>query len=215
MKTEDRDAFRLLFNINGKEEHLRFLRIPFGADASPFILGATLLYHYDQQPEIYRETAEELKQNTYVDNLMKTASNVEELGIFKLEATHILRQGKFPVQYWESSVTELESQNMPNPSKILGHIWDKIDDTLEIKISKTSEDKPVTKREILTNLGSVYDPLGIISPTMVEGKHIYREACDENQEWNKEVSSKLGKDWLKWNRQFRDVKVPRSLLKET
>ena len=64
LKTEDRDAFRLLFNINGKEEYLHFSRIPFGAEASPFILGATLLYHYDQQPEIYRETVEELKRST-------------------------------------------------------------------------------------------------------------------------------------------------------
>eukprot|EP00795_Rhopilema_esculentum_P006309 gene6309-biopygen7934 len=29
---EDRDAFRFLFNINGKEEHLRFARVPFGAE---------------------------------------------------------------------------------------------------------------------------------------------------------------------------------------
>ena len=77
-----------------------------------------------------------------------------------------------------------------------------------------SEDQPVTKRGILSHLGSVYDPLGIISPTLVEGKRIYREACDENQEWNKEVSSALTKDWLKWTRQLRNIKVPRSLIKD-
>ena len=42
IKGEDRDVFRFLFNINGKEEHFRFTRVPFGAEASPFILGATL-----------------------------------------------------------------------------------------------------------------------------------------------------------------------------
>ena len=30
IKEEDRDAFRFLFNINGKEQHLRFARVPFG-----------------------------------------------------------------------------------------------------------------------------------------------------------------------------------------
>lgn len=39
IKEEDRDAFCFLFNINGKEEHLRFTRVPFGAEASPFMLG--------------------------------------------------------------------------------------------------------------------------------------------------------------------------------
>ena len=41
LSEEDRDAFRFLFNINGREEQFRFARIPFGAEASPFMLGAT------------------------------------------------------------------------------------------------------------------------------------------------------------------------------
>ena len=47
LSEEDRDAFRFLFNINGREEQFRFARIPFGAEASPFMLGATLEHHYD------------------------------------------------------------------------------------------------------------------------------------------------------------------------
>ena len=70
---------------------------------------------------------------------------------------------------------------MPNPGKILGHLWDKREDTLELQIKKVSEDKPVTKRTILSQLGSRYNPLGLNSPTMVEGKQIYGEACDENK----------------------------------
>ena len=38
IKDEDRDAFRFLFNINGEEEQLCFARVPFGAEASPFML---------------------------------------------------------------------------------------------------------------------------------------------------------------------------------
>ena len=72
---------------------------------------------------------------------------------------------------------------MPNPGKILGHSWDKREDvyTLELQIKNVSEDKPVTKRTIFSQLGSIYDPLGLISHTMVQGKQIYREACDENK----------------------------------
>ena len=45
IKSEDRDAFRFLFTLGGKEEHLRFLRVPFGTEASAFMLGATLVTH--------------------------------------------------------------------------------------------------------------------------------------------------------------------------
>ena len=66
----------------------------------------------------------------------------------------------------------------------------------------------------MSHLGSIYDPLGIISSTLVEAKRIYREACDETQEWNKEVSPAITKDWLKWTRQLRNINVPRSLIKD-
>ena len=49
VRGEDRDAFRFLYNINGKEQHLRFTRVPFGGESRPFLLGATLSYHYEQQ----------------------------------------------------------------------------------------------------------------------------------------------------------------------
>ena len=100
---------------------------------------------------------------------------------------------------------------MPNPSKILGHVWNKDDDTLELLAKPFPQEHPVTKRTILSYLGTVYDPLGIISPTMAEGKHIYREACDEKKGWNAEVSLRLKNQWLRWTKQLKDVRVPRSI----
>ena len=158
VREEDRDAFRFLFNLNGKEEHLRFTRVPFGAEASPFLLGATLQHHYDQQPAELAATVESLRENTYVDNLMKTGSDVKELQVFKQEATGVLEEARFPVHKWESDVRTLESGDVPNPSKILGHTWNKDEDTLEVSVPETVSE-PVTKRTILSKLGSIYDPL--------------------------------------------------------
>ena len=63
IKNEDRDAFRFLFNVNGKEEHLRFTRVPFGAEASPFMLGATLQCHFNEQPPELQGTVQTLKEH--------------------------------------------------------------------------------------------------------------------------------------------------------
>ncbi|CAB3987087.1 Hypothetical predicted protein [Paramuricea clavata] len=136
LKPEDRDAFRFVFElIDGTEEQFRFTRIPFGAEASPFLLGATLQHHYDNQPqENHTDTLLTLTENTYVDNLMKTGDSVEELKEFKHEATTIMEEGKFPVHKWESNVHSLESADMPDPGKILGLTWHKQDDVLEIQV---------------------------------------------------------------------------------
>ena len=211
IKEEDRDAFRFLFNINGKEEHLRLTRVPFGAEASPFMLEATLQHHFYEQPSELEDTVQALKENTYVDNLMKTGSGVEELKEFKQEATEILKGARFPVHKRESNIPELDSED--NPSKLLGVAWDKREDALEIQAQIQGERTPM-KRSILSQLSSICDPLGIISPTMVEGKRIYREPCDEKIGWNTEVSSVNLRDWLKWSSQLRNIKVPRSVARD-
>ena len=116
-------------------------------------------------------------------------------------------------QCTSGSPQELDEE--PDPSKILGLMWDKREDTLEIQL-KMNENSSVTKRSILSQLSAIYDLLGVISPTIVEGKRIYRAGCDEKTCWNSEVSSATRRDWLikNWSNQLRNVKVPRSIVKE-
>jgi len=185
--------------------------VPFGVEASPFLLGATLQHHFEQQGPEFEETVRALKENTYVDNLMQTGGDLGKLVRFKEEATVILESAKFPVHKCESNVKSLESESMPNPSKIFGHTWHKDEDTLELSAKPFPLEQPVTKRTTLSYLGTVYDPLGIVSPTLAEGKHIYREACDEKKGWKAEVSTHLKDQWLKWTKQLRDVRVPRGI----
>ena len=64
IKQENREASYFLFKVNEQEEQFRFTRVPFGAEVSPFILGATLQHHYDQQREHVGETVQTLRDNT-------------------------------------------------------------------------------------------------------------------------------------------------------
>ena len=180
-------------------------------EASPFVLGATLQNHLQQQGTAFEDTVRALKENTYVDNLMQMGGDQEQLVKFKRESTEIVENAKFPVHKWESNVGSLESENMPNPSKILGHTWNKEEDTLEFPANPFAEDQPVTKWTILSYLGAIYDPLGIVSPTMAQWTHIYRQACDEKKGWNAEVSSQLRDEWFKWTKQLKTVEIPRTM----
>ena len=63
--------------------------------------------------------------------------------------------------------------------------------------TEVKELETVTKTLMLKTLAGIYDPLGIISPMLVEGKHLYRQAINERKGWDKQVSEKLGKKWNK------------------
>ena len=60
-----------------------------------------------------------------MDNLLHGGDDVASLAKFKEEASDILESDKFPVHKWESNVEWLESNDMENPTKLLGHVWDK------------------------------------------------------------------------------------------
>ena len=100
---------------------------------------------------------------------MNSGDTVEEFEKFKQEASDILEDAKFPIHKWESDLLELESEDAVNLSKILGHPWEKTQDTVEVNVKPLEYEQPVTKRKMLSRLGGIYDPLGFISPTVVEG----------------------------------------------
>ena len=57
--------------------------------------------------------------------------------------------------------------------RALGIIWDPQEDILQIKT--ISKDSKLTKRGLLSFISSIYDPIGIISPLMLEPKLIIQE----------------------------------------
>lgn len=87
----------LQIGVKGAEEHLRFTRVPFGVEASPFLLGATLQHHLEQQGPEYEGTVRVLKENAYVDDLMQTGGNHKEPVRFEEGSTIILESANFPV----------------------------------------------------------------------------------------------------------------------
>ena len=80
-------------------------------------------------------------------------------------------------------------------------------------ISPTYQEKAITKRNILSYVASIYDPLAFISPSHVIGKVIYRKLCDEKVPWDAEVAVGLKREIEKWVRDINNLKTesPRSI----
>ena len=69
-----------------------------------------------------------------------------------------------------------------------------------------------TKRGILTNLAKVYEPFGIVSPAMLEGKLLYRESCVQKNAWDAPLPQEIADQWRKWEKGLPEaVSVKRSI----
>ena len=83
--------------------------------------------------------------------------------------------------------------------------------TLSVLFPK-EECKKTTKREILSKLAKIYDPLGLASPITLQGKLIYREICDVKLPWDATLEGSLRRRWSSWEESIPScMTVPRPI----
>ncbi|XP_020561773.1 uncharacterized protein LOC110015633 [Oryzias latipes] len=101
----------------------------------------------------------------------------------------------------------------------LGLLWVTTTDTFTFKASE--DRKPFTRRGVLSTVNSVFDPLGMLAPVTIEGKHLLREFCADKFEWDAPLPEEKRKRWELWKDSLHDFKrlhiprpyVPKSLSK--
>jgi hypothetical protein len=64
----------------------------------------------------------------------------------------------------------------------------------------TIKDKPLTRRGILSTIGSIYDPLGIAAPVLLPGKMILQDLCQEKADWDDEIPDTYRHRWEEWKK---------------
>ena len=197
IRETERDALRFhwIADKSAKQvETLRFTRVVFGLAPSPFLLNGVIQQHLENLLSTYPDAVNEIRKSLYVDDLLSGGPTIEKAKKLKGEATEIFADAKFKLHKWHSNRKELETacedyepsfakeqlENSParGPCKLLGFGWDKVKETLHVCFPATPAEQ--TKRGILTNLAKVYDPLGIVSPVMLDGKVqrvLHREEC--------------------------------------
>ena len=162
----------------------------FALAPSPFLLNAVIQQHLESVLSEYPRTLQEIKNSLYVDHLITGDTTLEGAQQLKHHAVRIFNRAKFTLHKWHSNMSEPEgdctddepsfakqqlgASSVRGESKLLGLKWDKVDDTLHVSLP--SQPAKLTKRGIFANLAKIYDSLGLVSPVMLEGKKIYREA---------------------------------------
>lgn len=204
----------------------------FGAVSSSYILGATLQKHIKGYNETFQATAQALLEDTYVDDDIQGEGDVEEdAATFNEEASNIISEGFFTLHKWHSNDEQLDSVEkvtegedtyakslMGNrETKILGTLWNKAHDTLNIDFKRCLKaDKPLTKRKIISTINTIYVVLGWSSPVTITAKLIFSEVCLLKLHWDSEVPAEIQREWRSWTNSLQKapiLTVPRCVFK--
>ena len=94
--------------------------------------------------------------------------------------------------------------------RTLGVIWLINNDEIGFRIEFT--DKPLTRRGILSTICSIYDPLGLASPFLLEGRRILQQLVKQKLDWDEQIPSPQRVCWEKWRHDICQLKsrtIPR------
>lgn len=75
-------------------------------------------------------------------------------------------------------------------------IWNINQDTPTFK--PVNREYPNTKRGMLSLVSSVFDPLGILTPSLLEAKLIIQELWKLQIDWDSTIPLELEIRWIKW-----------------
>ncbi|XP_056400056.1 uncharacterized protein LOC130294377 [Hyla sarda] len=78
----------------------------------------------------------------------------------------------------------------------LGLLWNLISDTFIFQASK--EEKPFTRRSVLSTINSLYDPLGFAAPVTIQGKALLRNLTHETSDWDTPLPADQRIQWEEW-----------------
>ena len=90
----------------------------------------------------------------------------------------------------------LSHRNNPSNKRLVYALLDDQSDTFQFRI--VLQDKPLTRRGILSTVSSVYDPLGFLAPVILTGGQILQSLCRDRSDWDDPVPASLRNKWERW-----------------
>lgn len=182
---DDSDLLRFLWwrdgNVSNELEEYKMVVHIFGATSSPSCANFALQQcARDNVDGFSTEAISTVLRNFYVDDCLKSVENDKEALKIAHELLALCSKGGFKLNKWASNNRTLllsipensRSEEMKDldfdqdilpVERALGVQWCTETDSFEFKIN--IQEKPLTRRGILSMVSSIYDPLGMLAPS--------------------------------------------------
>ncbi|XP_071576977.1 uncharacterized protein [Temnothorax nylanderi] len=208
---------------NSKIEVYESMVVTYGTAAAAFVATNTIKHHAEQRAREYPLGSLCVTQDFYVDDMLTGADSIKEALAIRDQTIQLLREGSFELSKWGSNCPELlsgvscrgeriVSLDKENDIRILGILWDQDGDFFRYSYEPSLDSGPVTKRSILSEVSRLFDPLGLLGPTIVVAKLILQDLWQSGLDWDESVSQDTHTKWMQFKLQLPNIKqlqIPR------
>ena len=214
VSSEDRNYLRFLWHDKGRMTDFRMTVHLFGAKSSPSCANYGLKQLAQDYKHLYPKASRFVERNFYVDDGLISLESAEEVinlvqetkalcSNANIELHKFVSNKKQVIEVVSEDMTYAQTENttlidLQPEAQALGVQWNTYLDCFTIGASKNELSTPRTRREALSLVASLFDPLGFISPFILKGKLLLQELCKENTAWDNLIPEKRQCEWEAW-----------------
>ena len=228
VKKEDQAALRFLWRDmeSGRAPDLYQMdRVIFGARSSPASAAFVLRRTAEDSPTGSCADRESVRSSFYADDFVRSEPTVSAAVERAKAVTTIVSHGGFRLTKWLSNSREVLASMPPSEraapvkdlteelpaERVLGAVWNTQEDGLSLQV--TPLEVPATKRGILKQVASIFDPLGLAAPFLLVAKVLVQRLWALRLEWDESVTGAELEQWEKWKTELvmlKQLRIPRS-----
>lgn len=216
---KDRDVLRFLWyedcDTSKPPKVFRMTTNLFGGVWSPSCANFALQKIAEEHSEMYPdEVISTILRNFYVDDCLRSLDNVQSAVCLAQQVKELLAKRGFNLTKFVSTpnvlkqlpdnitcrekslkTLDLNVEEIPT-ERALGMLWNVERDHLAFDTH--TDKKPLTKRGILSTLSTVFDPLGYLSPFILQARRLFQQLCRMNLEWDDTLDMQIETQWNRW-----------------
>ncbi|XP_035232515.1 uncharacterized protein LOC118204289, partial [Stegodyphus dumicola] len=201
------DLLRILWkrNLSDSPVTYRLKTVTYGTKSAPFLaIKCIKQVAYDEMHK-YPEAAKAVLSDCYVDDVISGSSNLDSARELKNQLIQLFHSCGMTLHKWNSNSPELLdspstsselsfSSKSDNVVKALGITWNSQKDEFSFKVS-IKEKSSYTKRDILSTIARLYDPLGLIGPVITKAKIFLQKLWVQKLSWDEPFFATISHEW--------------------
>ncbi|XP_055600236.1 uncharacterized protein LOC129749323 [Uranotaenia lowii] len=233
IREADVQAQRILWRNEPSEQPKTFFMTvaTFGSTSSPCSVQHVKNINAREFATEFPEAVESILHHHYMDDYLQSFDDEAEAIKRSLEVKFIHSQAGFEFHSWSSnSDLVLQAVGETDPStvksfdvedrkassseakRVLGMLWLREEDAFTYSSDFKHIPENPTKREVLSIVMSLYDPLGLLAHFIIHGKILVQDIWRNHKSWDEPISENLQIRWAQWISLFpklKDVRIPR------
>lgn len=155
----------------------------------------------------FPKASQVLIKDCYVDNILTGSRTKKELQVLCTDLSKLTLKGGFNLRQWgsnDSSIIEglveksndaYFSLNTDETVKVLGLQWNAQRDTIIYTIHNPENQLLINKRNILSLIAKLFDPLGLLGPVIIKAKLIMQRLWLLRIDWDESLPIEIHTAW--------------------